>query len=262
MSEIEGRICPECEDFIEEPGPAKYNCSRCGSSQVEERRCNDCHVFMAKEADETCPECEEEIEFDSLPVVTRWRTENGTFENEAEELQWIADAPKRAAEAERRRKEEEKRSAQRHREVVKKAKRQLPALRRLLQVVPEDIAPQIHRQISHQIEEYERGLEQERWHLSEYLVTIMFEELTRLVLAGDPHVDDDINYITDYVRGHDNPEVREMQHRKSLVYRYLVLSRFEAHPEFSERFRHSTMGSGCSIELDLTLDALLGVLDG
>lgn len=53
--------CQDCEEISEEPGGPLYECSGCGNKAVgvENRRCENCNLFMAKLADQACSECEE-----------------------------------------------------------------------------------------------------------------------------------------------------------------------------------------------------------
>lgn len=86
--------CPECDVAFTEPGERVYECSRCGGTQVEERRCEQCHIFMAKVADESCPECEAPA--GDLELITIWESEDGmVHESEQDALAWEADAPAR-----------------------------------------------------------------------------------------------------------------------------------------------------------------------
>lgn len=64
MPRIDAFKCSECEElFVSgEEGEPVYECSRCGQIQVEERRCEQCHIFMARMADSSCPHCEAAIE--------------------------------------------------------------------------------------------------------------------------------------------------------------------------------------------------------
>lgn len=74
-------VCPECghdaeEDEFEE---RLYTCSRCGQSGRGEdgRRCQHCNIFCAKEADMSCPSCEEAL--DELGSVEGYEID-GRFE--------------------------------------------------------------------------------------------------------------------------------------------------------------------------------------
>lgn len=97
--------CPECSAPIEGGadglGPATYCCSRCGSVQVDERRCEGCHIFMGKESDASCPECEAGIEPSDLgDEITLWAAADGSWHDSEEEAEaWDAAAPERAARA-------------------------------------------------------------------------------------------------------------------------------------------------------------------
>lgn len=60
-------VCPSCQETFEpgdEGGPV-YECSRCGGTQVDERRCESCNIFMAKVATESCPACEAPFDADT-----------------------------------------------------------------------------------------------------------------------------------------------------------------------------------------------------
>ena len=99
MAITEAYRCPACEDLFEEP-VALYECSRCGGEvpedETEDRRCPECHIFMAKAADAACPGCHDP----DPEQVEAWRGEDGQlYESEQAERDWIAEAPARAAKA-------------------------------------------------------------------------------------------------------------------------------------------------------------------
>ncbi len=51
--------CSECDAIVHEwDGEPVYECSRCNQTQVGERQCPEDHIFMAKVANASCPECE------------------------------------------------------------------------------------------------------------------------------------------------------------------------------------------------------------
>lgn len=92
-------VCEECQGSFAEPGEALFECSRCGQTLVDERRCPDCNIFMAKVADESCPDCEAPLEGD-LEQVRVFETGDGmVHESMAAAEAWIADAPSRAERA-------------------------------------------------------------------------------------------------------------------------------------------------------------------
>ncbi len=94
---IEAYRCPSCDETYDQPGDAVYECSRCGSTQVDERRCSDCNIFMAKVADQSCPSCEEPIE-EEPEMLTLWVANDGTsHESDVEAAAWEAGADDRAA---------------------------------------------------------------------------------------------------------------------------------------------------------------------
>lgn len=98
-TQVEAAKCPHCEEIIDEPGDAVYGCSRCGGTQIGERRCNDCNIFMAKSADLSCPVCEEPLDEEPVPDVY-WRASDGTLHDSAEDAaDWDAHADDRAAAA-------------------------------------------------------------------------------------------------------------------------------------------------------------------
>jgi hypothetical protein len=79
MPRIIAAKCGECEELYEagaDEGEAVYECSRCGQTQVEERRCEQCNIFMAKVADESCPHCESPIE-EKVETVLAVRSPDG-----------------------------------------------------------------------------------------------------------------------------------------------------------------------------------------
>lgn len=97
---VEVYVCPTCDESFETPGGPVYTCSRCGSSEVVEEgergRCSSCNVFMAKDAAQSCPECEEPLE-DGLEPVERIQTPDGeTHATMAAARRWVRSAPKRA----------------------------------------------------------------------------------------------------------------------------------------------------------------------
>jgi hypothetical protein len=88
-------VCPLNDCTPEEPGPAVYECSRCGNRD-EERNCHVCGVFQAKVADESCPDCGEALEDDVFGEVTMWLAADGVWlYTEMEADDWDAAAPER-----------------------------------------------------------------------------------------------------------------------------------------------------------------------
>lgn len=93
---VEAFQCGDCEAIFEEPGEAVYECSRCNSTQVGERRCTQCNIFMAKIGDESCPDCESG---EDINPVTVFPAADGTFHFTADEaVTWDDTAEERAAE--------------------------------------------------------------------------------------------------------------------------------------------------------------------
>lgn len=86
--------CADCEALFDEPGEPLYECSRC-NQQSTERRCDECHIFMARvEGPGSCPECEsgeiEEGEFSPPPPPTA--AEIAEQEAQSERTQkWMAE---------------------------------------------------------------------------------------------------------------------------------------------------------------------------
>lgn len=59
---VEAWECGNCGHLTDDPADfegAVYECSRCGNEQGEAdgNRCENCHIFMARVADRSCPEC-------------------------------------------------------------------------------------------------------------------------------------------------------------------------------------------------------------
>jgi hypothetical protein len=84
--------CGACEARFTSPAGALYECSRCGGTQVEENRCEDCHTFMAKQADETCPECED----GDIAQAEAWEVDGALFGSAEEASEWVDGAEDRA----------------------------------------------------------------------------------------------------------------------------------------------------------------------
>lgn len=62
--------CSECGEITLDWGDEPvYECSRCGQTQVEENRCPDCNIFMAKVGTGHCPDCETGEEPEQVSVV-------------------------------------------------------------------------------------------------------------------------------------------------------------------------------------------------
>ena len=51
-------LCGSCEERFPEPARPVYECSGCGTTQVDDKRCQQCNRFTAKVGDESGPECE------------------------------------------------------------------------------------------------------------------------------------------------------------------------------------------------------------
>ena len=91
---VKGYECDDCGHLFTEPAGPKYTCNSCGHEQLEERRCEECNRFMAKDADEVCPECEA----DTITECELWMGADGSlYVDEQAEQVWLADAPLRAA---------------------------------------------------------------------------------------------------------------------------------------------------------------------
>lgn len=79
-------VCPTCQHHgdPEEFEDSVYECGTCGTTQVgvENRRCEQCHKFMAKIGEVACPSCE--VGLDEEPDTVVGVLIDGVFVSEAE----------------------------------------------------------------------------------------------------------------------------------------------------------------------------------
>lgn len=116
-----------CDEEIDPDEAAErriYSCSRCGAQVVPEEgeraRCSQCNIFCAKEADASCPQCEEPIELDSeepeIVERTVWRTSDGRSHDSPEEAREYVDTYEDRVEAARAAHERMEADLARHRD--------------------------------------------------------------------------------------------------------------------------------------------------
>lgn len=193
--------CPECGDFFDEFGGPVYECSRCGGTQVEERRCEECNIFMAKVADQSCLSCEAGLE-EEPEKITVYETPDGEHHHtEAEAEQWIIDEPERERKAIENKARTEALMERMRRESIEEGIKLLPVLRDLNEKMPEGFA-RIGGWIERELEDLERELNREdeeggRFVSSKYL-QIDIEELILLLFPGQ-ETETEIELSNDYI---------------------------------------------------------------
>lgn len=245
--------CGECGEHFDEPGGPIYCCSRCGGEQVEERRCSECNIFMAKIADESCPSCEQGGEFIAVEV---WQSEDGEFFESAEEEQrWIADAPVR----ETQRADNERRTAELmerlHQERVARCQALEPRL--ALFVSLSVAAPKLQKTAAMSLAE----IQCDPGSGSIYMPYIYLAELAALLIPDYPNLEALTERATDYV----NIDVHERRTIEREVREAVMtkLSRNDATADLMSRIDRGDdfgfgTGLGCEMEqlLDLVLEPL------
>lgn len=221
---IEAYRCGACETIFEEPEGPVYECSRCNGTQIDERRCPECHIFMAKVADSSCPACEDG---EAITEVEAFSSADGDLHLSAEEAAaWDADAPERAAEQVRHK---EKMDAyldswSEERRAVCAAL--LPRMRLLLAALPEGAVPELHQTVALTVESMER----DPTGFSIYTMMVGLDDLGRLLLPGD-ETEALIATGRDYGLSYDDREIasgRMLERLRPLLVPE-VLERFDDH---------------------------------
>ena len=156
---VDGYRCDNCGHLFTEPGEAQYECSRCGGTQVEDKRCASCNIFMAKVADETCPECEDgqdihKVELFEAPEGELW-TDEQSFKN------YVKETPKR-----KKREKAAKLAVQKELDAYRKKREERDELKwKLLQ----QALPALKRHMPNLVKDWE--LTEERWRLDMFLAS-------------------------------------------------------------------------------------------
>lgn len=245
--------CGSCGEHFDEPGEAVYNCSRCGQDQVEDRRCQQCNIFMAKVADQSCPDCEDG---EDIAEVEAWQSEDGQFfESEAEERQYIADAPKREAQ---RIKSEASTKALMERMRQEKIARCKALEPRLTVFIPlSKAAPKLHRTATETLADIHRDPER----AAVYTPYIYLSELAALLIPDYPNLEALIERATDY----GNVDVNERLEIEKGIRDAVIaeLPQNEATTELMERINRGhdfSLGTGLGCEMEQMLDLLLDPL--
>ena len=156
---VDGHRCDSCGHLFTETGEAQYECSRCGSNQVGDKRCASCNIFMSKVADETCPECEDGQDIHKVELFEA--PDGELFTDEQSWKNYVKDTPKRKRREAAAKKQLDKDMEQyrRRREAEKELRNQL-----LVQALPA-----LLRHMPKMVETYD--LKQERWRRDTFLTT-------------------------------------------------------------------------------------------
>lgn len=134
-----------CEEISQDAGEAIYECSRCGGTQVEERRCGSCHVFMSKVSDESCETCEEP---GPLTQISAFEADGQIFATREEAEDWVADAPNREAQKAKAKADLDDYMERRNAEAAARAEALRPRVEAALEIVTPETAPRMHSAIS------------------------------------------------------------------------------------------------------------------
>lgn len=250
MATVAAYRCLSCEELFEEVGGAVYECSKCGGEftedDAEERRCPDCHVFMAKTADSCCPGCQEP----DPEERECWRGADGKLYESAEhEAEFIAGAPER----ERKRVESEaflqryfaERGAENRTENAALA----PKIRRLLGLLGGRM-PQLENSLQFELRNIERHPEDK----AGLIAMLYFYELAA-VLA--PDLADEMDVARDYLGAS-----QEERSQAEEAVRPRLLEAFQGTP-LVDRMRDSwfTAGSGIGFPITEAIGPLLAALE-
>ncbi len=232
MTALDAYQCGACDEVFEEPGGPVYECSRCSATQVEERRCLNCNIFMAKLADQSCPSCEDG---EAIERVAAWEAEDGSLHlSEAEADEWDAGAPERAARAVKHKAEMDAYLDARFAERVRSNERLLPGLRALAARLGDD-APSMLGGVTYSITSIEREPD-----YPPCSIQVGLAELARVLLDD---AEEAIAVGTDHARPYEEREAAAAALRERLI--PLITN-----AELLVRVDDSFFGFGCHLVVD------------
>lgn len=248
--------CSACDEIVEPEGPV-YECSRCGGFQVDERRCDQCNIFMAKLAEERCPDCEattdDGVTFDEVPV---WVTEDGENHLSIEDAErWVAEAPERERKRAEFEAEQRERQAERLAEKQRNWERVEPKVARCIAMLDPEKHEELLRTL-HWVNDlrFDAGL----------TVMVRWVEAMRLFLPDEPEVEAVFKAYYDRDINSDDASRRAIYDRAEVLTRRMRDrlpddDRFEdAHHAF--RPVVFTPGSGVSIPTEQFIDLMIEML--
>ena len=238
--------CDSCDDLVESVEGPVYECSRCGGVQMGDRRCESCHVFMAKVSDTACPNCED---YDGGFVpVSAWRVQGRVFDTEHEAQEWVDDTPNREARAEEARRELDERLNAHRAERVAAHEARLPRMKELRDLLDPAQTPDLASTMNWNVE---RGEIEEDWNPSIPMTTL--SEFAAIV--DEPGTRTDRKIATDYSKSFEERDAANRRLRETVVN---ALPDGPVKERLDDHFVSATTGVGSS--MDETLDALLPIL--
>lgn len=224
-------------------GPV-YQCGQCGTTQVEENRCDQCGRIMAKLADESCPDCQDES---ALTPVTAWEAGGELYESAEAAAAWEVSAPEREAAEQRSRRSLDEAIAASDARRRQRVRTMLPRMRALRERLDPVAAPRLCQELDASIGNMERGEDP-------YNLMLYFSEAARTLV---PDEEDAIAASGD--RG------RDMEEREAIAARLRerMLERVRS-PEARERIADEWFvhGSGVELTAEVATDALLETMEG
>lgn len=246
MSTVPALRCGNCDALFTESGDPKWECTSCGCEQVsEENRCEQCHRFMAKVCDATCPACEGES--DEFSEVEAWSGADGDlYESESAYHEWMDTAPVRA-ESKRKADEQWAQMYAEHKAAARVVnERVLPKAVTLLSCPGWEHAPELRHNIEWAVENMERDIED----TSGWQSTLWLREVYPLLCADhDPSL---VKALLDHELDYDYGDRVAAAVRKEVTMRI-------THPKLLERMdRHWSKGCGIGVA---TIDVIEGLLD-
>lgn len=238
---LEAFLCESCEEISSDVGEAVYECSRCGNSQVDDRRCSACHVFMAKVSDESCEVCEAP---GPLTSTSAFEVDGRLFPTSQEAEEWVADAPNRAERQAKSEAELNELLSERAVEVAARAEALRPRIEAVLALISPQTAPEMHSAITASIESFESPF------VSFFLVPVRMREVLDVRFPGE--FADDYEIAADYDRDWDERVAAAARIRDG------VLAQVQVSETFVDRLHSWSPGSAPRVEIEDALDLLLG----